>query len=267
MNPTKKFGLVACALLGMTAAACAPVVPGEGEGPVDTVAPQVLAVDVAPLTVTPGQTFTISVTTTDDVGVAGVVAVARVNAMPVTWCGGVANLTSGTAQTGVWELQCTVPTVVNDGTYQINTLVRDERNNLTVIGDSEPNATSGHFTVSGGTSDSAAPAVQSVTVTPSTVAGGSDLTVTAHITDASGVKAVGFSARQPGYTPGFCVGEATLTSGTTLDGEWSLTCQVPTGTPAGSYTFSTLTNDVLDNIGFIEDAPAGPAQGAFTVTA
>src|SRR5690349_21487135 len=102
MNPTKKFGLVACALLGMTAAACAPVVPGEGEGPVDTVAPQVLAVDVAPLTVTPGQTFTISVTATDDVGVAGVVALARTNAMPVTWCGGVATQTSGTAQTGVW---------------------------------------------------------------------------------------------------------------------------------------------------------------------
>lgn len=264
MKRAIKFLLLACAVTGL-AAACTPPATGGG-GAVDTTAPQILSVDVVPLEVAPGQQFKVQVLASDAVGVTAVTVVVRANSLPVTWCGGPAVLTSGTAQTGVWERTCTAPAVVNAGTYQVNTLALDARNNNTVIGDGPPNATSGHFTVSGATSDHDAPVVQSVTVTPGTATGGSTLTISAHVVDPSGVKAVGFVARRAGFTPGFCITGALLVSGTPQDGVWSRTCTVPVGTLATSYWINTTSSDLLDNIGVLNDPPTGPTSGSFTIT-
>lgn len=264
MNRAMKSGLLACAFVAVAAlaASCAPTT-----GVVDTTKPQVLQVTVTPSEVAPGQQLTISVFATDNVGITGVTVLVRANGLPMSWCGGQALRTSGTTQSGTWERTCTVPAVVNGGTYQINTAVADARNNITVIGDTvEPTATSGHFTVVGANNDHDAPAVQSVVVTPSTVAAGGTVTISAHITDATGVKGVAFQPRRNASTPGFCIVNAVLVSGTATDGVWEKSCTIPAGTVAGAYTVNTAVSDLVDNLGYVGDGTPAPKNGAFSVT-
>lgn len=270
MKRAMKVVLLACASAALVAA-CTTQPPAGGPGTpggtVDVTAPQFAAVNVTPTTVAPGQQFTISATVTDAVGVTAVTFVVRANGLPVGWCGGAATLVGGTAQTGQWERVCTAPAVVNAGTYQVNSLALDAKNNSRVIGDGPPSATSGHFTISGTTADTAAPVVQSVTVTPSTVVRGNSVTVSAHVTDATGVQGVAFQARRAGVAPGWCAGNATLTAGTATDGTWSRTCLVPVGATVGNYTTGTIVADVLNNLGGVGDGVVGPTAGAFSVTA
>lgn len=262
MKRAIKFCMLACALVAV-AAACAPATGGV----VDTAKPQVLSVSVTPAEVAPGQQFTVSVYATDNVGVTGVTVLVRGGGLPMSWCGGAALRTSGSTQIGTWERTCTVPAVANGGTYQVNTAVADARNNITVIGDTvDPTPTSGHFTVTGATNDHDAPAVQSVTVTPSTVAAGGTVTFSAHITDASGVKAVAFQPRRNASTPGFCIANAVLVSGTATDGVWEKACTIPAGTVAGAYTVNTAVSDLVDNLGYVGDGTPAPKNGAFTIT-
>ena len=261
MKRAIKFCVLTCALVAV-AAACAPTT-----GVVDTTKPQVLSVTVTPAEVAPGQQFTVSVYATDNIGVTGVTVLARGSGLPMSWCGGAALRTSGSTQIGTWERTCTVPAVVNGGTYQINSAVADARNNITVIGDSAtPTPTSGHFTVTGATNDHDAPAVQSVTVSPSSVLAGAAITISAHITDATGVKAVAFQPRRNGATPGFCIVNAVLVSGTATDGVWEKTCTVPAGTVVGSYTVNTAVSDLVDNLGYVGDGTPAPKNGAFSIT-
>ena len=165
MNRAMKWCLLVSAAIGLTAA-CGPPAPAGGGGTVDTTPPQVLSVDVVPVEVAPGEQFKIQVVASDNVAVMAVTVVVRANGKPVSWCGGAATRVSGTAQTGQWERTCTAPAVVNAGTYQVNTLALDPKNNNTIIGDGPPSTTSGHFTITGTTNDLTAPDVQSVTVTP-----------------------------------------------------------------------------------------------------
>ncbi|MHB1139105.1 MAG: Ig-like domain-containing protein, partial [Microthrixaceae bacterium] len=215
-----KFFMLACVSMAVAAGCVTPPPTGTPGGPVDLTAPQILTVAVAPAEVAPGQQLTVSATVTDAVGATGVTFVVRGNGMPVGWCGGAATLVGGTAQTGQWELTCTVPAVVNAGTYQVNTLALDAANNPRVIGDGPPSATSGHFTISGATADTEAPVVQSVTVTPSPVVRGNSVTISVHVTDATGVQGVVVQARRAGLAPGWCAGDTLLTSGTATDGVW-----------------------------------------------
>jgi hypothetical protein len=264
MKRAMKFFLLACASVGV-AAACTPPTTGTPGGTTDTIAPQVISVDVIPNEVQPGQQFTISATVTDAVGVTSVAFVVRANNLPVGWCGGNATRVGGTAQTGQWERTCTAPTLVNAGSYQVNTLALDARNNPRVIGDGPPSATSGHFTIGGSTNDLVAPVVESVTVTPSTVARGGSITVSAHVTDATGVQGVAFQARRANAAPGWCAGNAALVSGTATDGVWERTCVVPANATVGNYTTGTVVADLLNNLGGVGDGVVGPTAGAFTV--
>jgi len=260
--------LALCAVVGL-AAACAPATPGGGTGggTIDTVKPSVLSVDVSPLSVAPGASFTISALVTDSVGVTSVAFAVRRNGSPAGFCATTATLVSGTAQTGQWDLTCTAPAVVNSGSYQVNTAAVDLANNATVIGDGPVSATSGHFSISGSTSDALAPTVVSVTPTPATVVRGSSFTISARVTDDTGVGAVLFQVRRNNSTPGWCVAQAALTSGTAIDGIWTYECTVPVGAAAGDYTISTATNDVLNNLVYLGDVATPTAtSGNFTVT-
>ncbi len=266
MKRATKFLMLACVSMAV-AVGCTTTPPGTPGGVADLVAPQILGVAVTPSEVAPGQQFTVSATVTDSVGATGVAFVVRANGLPVGWCGGGATLVGGTAQTGQWELVCTAPAVVNAGTYLVNTVAIDAGNNTRVIGDGPPSATSGHFTISGATADTAAPVVQSVTVTPSTVVRGNSVTIAVHVTDATGVQGVVVQARRLGIAPGWCAGDALLTSGTATDGVWSRTCLVPVGAAVGSYTTGTIVADLLNNLGGVGDGAVGPTAGAFSVTA
>ena len=268
ISQSVRVALALCAVVGL-AAACAPATPGGGTGggTIDTVKPSVLSVDVSPLSVAPGASFTISALVTDSVGVTSVAFAVRRNGSPAGFCATTATLVSGTAQTGQWDLTCTAPAVVNSGSYQVNTAAVDLANNATVIGDGPVSATSGHFSISGSTSDALAPTVVSVTPTPATVVRGSSFTISARVTDDTGVGAVLFQVRRNNSTPGWCVAQAALTSGTAIDGIWTYECTVPVGAAAGDYTISTATNDVLNNLVYLGDVATPTAtSGNFTVT-
>lgn len=265
MNRATKFLLSACVVLAAGATACtAPVVPVGG----DTIAPDIHSVTVTPAEVAPGQAFTVEAFISDAVGVTGVTFVLRTATTAATWCGGVATLVSGTNQTGVWSLQCTAPAVVNSGAYHVNTIAADANYNLAVITDGPPTDTTGNFSITGTTSDLIGPAVVSTTATPSPVARTATLTISAHLTDDSGVQAVSFQARSNGTAPGWCAGVAALTSGTATDGVWTLSCVVPANAIVGTgYSIATLSSDTLNNLSYVGDGPVGPTHGNFDVVA
>ena len=79
MKRAMKFFLLACASVGVAAACTPPTTGTPGGGTTDTIAPQVISVDVIPNEVQPGQQFTISATVTDAVGVTSVAFVVRAN--------------------------------------------------------------------------------------------------------------------------------------------------------------------------------------------
>jgi len=264
MNRAMKFLLSACVVV-VAASACTVAPP---TGVVDVTAPAIQSVTVTPSEIAPGQAFTVEAFISDGVGVTGVTFVLRTATTAATWCGGAATLVSGTDRTGVWALQCTAPTVVNAGAYHVNTIAADARNNLATITDGPPSATTGNFTVTGPTADLDAPIVVSVTSTPGTVARAATLTISAQLTDVSGVQAVTFQARRNGLAPGWCAGPGALTSGTSTDGVWTLSCVVPANATIGTgYSVATLYSDNLNNLGYIGDGPVGPTRGNFAVTA
>ena len=107
------------------------------------------SISATPSTVTTGDVFTIAAHVTSDVGVDMV----ELQAQSVTqqgnspFCDGYATLTSGTAQDGVWTLQCTVPTVVVPGDYVVTPYVKDVVGTWVNTNGGPPDPTRGAFTV------------------------------------------------------------------------------------------------------------------------
>ncbi len=262
MKRAAKFSILAVsvslALAGCTATP-------EPEGPLDQQAPVIESVTVTPAVVGVNESMQVAAVVSDDVGVTGVAFVVRFNSMPAGFCSGSAELTAGTPQSGTWTIACTTPAALNSGQYQVNTAALDAAFNSQVTGDGDPSPTSGHFTVSGEVSDLEGPAVASVTSAPNVAARGGNVTITASVTDATGVANVGFVVRRNGGAPGWCAGGAELISGTPTDGLWQLTCVVPVDAESGAYTVNTAAVDVLNNVtGLGDDAPSGK-NGAFSV--
>ena len=256
------FGAVAGVML--LVAGCG--APPEDVGPVDLEAPQILSVTVAPDPVTPGQDVTISATVTDNVGVDSVAFLVGRNGTPSGFCTGNATLTSGTATLGVWELTCTAPALLNAGTYQAGTAAVDARLNATATAEDSPENVRGLFEVSGETNDMDAPVIDSVTTTPASASPGAPVTISAHITDVTGVANVGFVVRKDMTdTMDWCAEGATLVSGTPTDGTWELTCVVGASAQGGSYRVNTAAAVVLNNFGGIGDEGVDAVAGPFTV--
>lgn len=263
----KRFlGVLAIAGALAATAACAPN-PDEA-GPTDLEAPVILSVEVIPNEVTPGQPMTIRATVSDNEGVTDVAFLVGRNGTPSGFCSGAAARTGGTATLGTWELSCTAPEVLNAGTYLAGTMAVDGGLNVTTTAHDSPVAIRGEFTVLGDVDDSAAPVIESVTTSPAVVAPGGQITISAHVTDASGVANVGFAVRKDFTdTMDWCLEGATLASGTTTDGVWELTCQVGAGALPGSYRVNTAVADVLNNFGGVGDEGGDTVAGPFTVTA
>lgn len=256
------------------ASACTGEPDPGGAGP-DLQPPVIVSVDAippagnAPGHVAPGQTLRLSANVTDNVGVTTVSFLVGRNGAPAGFCSGEAHLVGGTAQNGTWEMSCTVPANVNAGEYQVGTLAIDGRLNATATSEFSPPEVAISFTVDGDFSDEDAPVIDSVVTTPAVASRGGSVTISAHVTDASGVAAVSFVTRFNKFANAqWCAGAATLVDGTTTDGTWELTCNVPAGAAIGSYTVNTVATDVLPfpNIAMIDDMGAPEVTGPFEVT-
>lgn len=248
------FGVIAALML--FAAACAPNPDGMPE---DAEAPQLISLDVIPSEVIPGQPVTITATVSDNIGVSNVAFLVGRNGTPSGFCSGDATLVTGSATFGTWRLSCTAPAALNAGVYEVGVLAVDARLNNAVG--------SASFTVAGNLNDNEAPVVQSVTTSPSVVPRGSQITISAHVTDATGALAVGFAVRHNKTdTMGWCFEGAVLKSGSATDGIWEVTCTVDGDTTPGQYRINTAVSDLLGNIGGVTDDGADAVSGPFTVT-
>jgi hypothetical protein len=100
----------------------------------------------------------------------------------------------------------------------------------------------------GGTGDTAGPAISNIAVTPNPVAAGSSVTVSWHLTDASGVGATTIVMKSATVAPiTACTSTVHLVSGTTLDGQYAATCTIPALQPGGVYLVDVNALDVKGN--------------------
>lgn len=250
------------AAAGMFSAACA-----VEEGPVDIQPPKFVSLTVTPNAVVPGQAVTITAVVSDNVGVTGVSFLVGRNGTPASFCSGSASQVSGTAQLGEWQLGCIIPASANSGAYEIGAAAIDGRLNGVSSVDSTNPAVAHSFTVLGDTNDGSAPQVESVTTTPSSVEAGSNVTISAHVTDETGTSSVNFGVRNAtGNTMGWCFGAGVLVSGTPTDGVWELTCTVA-GDARGGYWVNTFVVDGQSNAVLYDDLSPEAILGRFTVSA
>ena len=196
--------------------------------PSDITPPVLQSISVSPTTVAPGDTITLTAHITDDLSGTRDVFMSY---NPTNQLGGVFTRIAGTPQDGTWQLVLQVPTAYGNGQYTANHMYlydyADHMQYQTALSGATFNV------VSTQPSDITPPVLQSISVSPTTVAPGDTITLTAHITDdLSGTRDV-FMSYNPTNQLG---GVFTRIAGTPQDGTWQLVLQVPTAYGNGQYT-------------------------------
>jgi hypothetical protein len=220
-----------------------------------------LSVSVSRLVVTHGDTFTISIEATDSDGVKQVGFWLEVNGSQRDFCSQSAEMTSGSAENGVWSRDCVVPAAVIGGVYTVHPYALDSLYNETF---SNSRAT---FTVDGGTSDNTGPNISRVVVSKTAVLPGDTFTISIYADDTSGVSRVGFwFALDRAQRNDFCGQSTSQTAGTNTDGVWEYQCTVPASTPTGSYTVFPYAMDTVLNWTNNNCCTTSNSFATFTVT-
>ena len=96
------------------------------------------------------------------------------------------------------------------------------------------------------TTDTSRPIVSGVTASPTTLELGEEVTITAHVTDESGVGDV--SVQLVNAVGNVAGGRLSLISGDTFDGEYRGTFTIPTNTPAGTFNVNIYADDIYGNL-------------------
>jgi hypothetical protein len=162
-------------------------------------------------------------------------------------CGSVTR-TSGTVADSRWSLTCPIMGMAPNGIYTVWVSASDR------VGNQRPRQFLGTgweydrtFGVSGGADDVAPPVVSDVVVLPDFVIAGDSVTITWRVADEWGVRWTMVNVTDPGGQMSVSCGMPTRTSGTDLDGEWSLTCPILGTTPRGTYTVWVSATDLVGN--------------------
>lgn len=215
----------------------------DEEGPIlenVTIDPQIVDISSGPAQIT------VTMHLTDDSGVAA----PDISAQSGDWVRDTvtASLVKGTAKDGTWQATLTVPAYVLDGEVDIYAWgLQDLHANL-AVGVSHL----GTVTVTGSTNhDIEGPRIHSWTANPSTVDladGPETVTVTAHVTDETGIGSPGFllGTGENDYTSWQ---RMELTSGTVKDGIWTGQVTMPQDAPNGDWTAVVeISNDLIGNV-------------------
>ncbi len=223
----------------------------EVTGPVsDTAAPVLESWSVTPKTldISGGSgTVNVSVRLTDATGSKAPVVSMSHDESGQSHGFGSMTLVSGDARDGVWERTITVPQAAATGPWDVT---------LYPLDDTLGNSAGGFRTldsveVTGPVSDTAAPVLESWSVTPKTldISGGSGtVKVSVRLTDDTGSKApvVSMSHDESGQSHGF--GSMTLVSGDARDGVWERTITIPQAAAIGKWEVSLFPlDDTLGN--------------------
>lgn len=170
------------------------------------------------------------------------------------------SLASGTPRDGVWQSMVPVPPAAASGAWTVNFLTVFAGDGGCACSDASILA-GGDFTVVGG-NDTTPPTIYPPTFSPATVGSGGKITISARVTDESGVAAASIETL-PGTTSDIFV-PMTRATGTPQDGIWqiNLVPSVP-----GNYVVATVAaQDAAGNGSQIEGDPPS-FFGTFTVTA
>jgi hypothetical protein len=172
------------------------------------------------------------------------------------------SLASGTSRDGIWQGSVPVPSAAASGTWTVQFVTVDAGSNgFSQFGPTNPALAGGNFTVIGGT-DVTPPTIFPPTISPTTVGSGGTVTISARITDDSGVAAASIETL-PNTAPTECCVPLTRASGTPQDGIWHVNL-VPSA--LGNYYLSLVgAQDAAGNYGQI--GGPFPFLGSFTVVA
>lgn len=226
---------------------------GGGGGGTDVTPPSIASASASPSSVAPGGTVTLTARVTDLTGVNDVRFIVRTPTLSdAAWCNAYAAMVSGTSKDGTWRLNCTVPNIANAGPYGVEVIASDLVGNYQ---DSTQQRASFDVT---GVSDFDAPAIGTVSASPSATTIDSTVSVSASVTDASGVGSIFILAYDSTGTPISC-SSPSLTSGVDTDGTWTTSCSV--GSVTGTYTVEVVAIDVLGN-----STDGGITRASFTVS-
>jgi Ca2+-binding RTX toxin-like protein len=201
-----------------------------------------------------------------------------------------ANLVSGNSRDGVWEARVDIPARSIGGDWNISVWATDRArpaDQAAVVGPdifrawtrdgAETTARlfpsgKGRFTVRG-TSDSTAPVMVSVELTPDsvdTLERAADVTVRVRATDVEGVSSVGLWLHALSSETGsvsFLPVDLTLTEGTINDGWWTGTVTLPRGTPPGRYAVQAWVRDATHWRSYVStSSPYAGTSGQATLT-
>lgn len=237
---------------------------------IDSTPPQVDDITVSPQVASPGDTITLTAHVTDDGGVQAIELQSQLTGVAgnTPFCDNYATLETGTSTDGTWSMTCTVTDHTLNGNYVVMPYAEDVAGNwLNGNGGSTGTAT-GSFTITGGLDPAPPPDILSISATPATLTPGESFVVSAHVTSQVGVQAIELQSvldGSSGVWP-FCDSYATLTSGTALDGTWSIDCTVPDQVLSGDYTVTPYAEDIAGDWTNTNGGPTSPTTGAFTVT-
>ena len=231
----------------------------------DSDGPSITVVTVSPATAAPGDVITISVSAADESGVVSAGFYLMLGDAQRDICGQTTELTSGDEFVGVWSYECTIPDLVQNGTYTVVPLGEDTVGNYTNTNCCTSDDTRGSFTVSGGSDDSDGPGFTSVTVSESSVGPGDTFTISIAASDASGVSSVGFYFMLGDAQRDFCGQSTTLASGDEFEGVWTHDCVVPDEVQGGTYSVVPYAMDVFGNYTNTNCCTLDATRGSFTV--
>ena len=213
----------------------------------DAAGPTVSDVVVDPGSVTAPGSVSITWRTADASGVQWTNANVSGPGGQMVQCGSVTR-TSGTVADSRWSLTCPIMGMAPNGIYTVWVSASDR------VGNQRPRQFLGTgweydrtFGVSGGADDVAPPVVSDVVVLPDFVIAGDSVTITWRVADEWGVRWTMVNVTDPGGQMSVSCGMPTRTSGTDLDGEWSLTCPILGTTPRGTYTVWVSATDLVGN--------------------
>ncbi|MDL2237877.1 hypothetical protein LJC56_08640 [Christensenellaceae bacterium OttesenSCG-928-K19] len=201
----------------------------------DTTAPVIAETIFVSLTnAQPGDSITISIEVTDDSNI-------QMVAFEVTAQSGGSSIAGGTlprqGETNAFQRTITVPTNVVNGNYQIVIAAYDVNNN----GSNKTFIDA--FTISGGSDDSVGPVVgETITVSPTSAGSNQTITISAEITDVSGVGRVDlYLPMQMGW------GHRTSMDRQGTSDVFQGTLTVPSSVFNGNYQIQVDASDILGN--------------------
>lgn len=215
----------------------------------DSAEPTVVMVSREEVAVTPGSSFMVEMTVEDLSGTADAGVHVTREGSPVSWCRQPRTRDDPGAVSSYWTGRCTVPAGAPLGGYLIQPWAVDRFGQGTDPGDGPLKDAS--FAVVDGTPDVDPPQDANLEVSTSTLAPGQDFSVTADLSDPSGVMSAHASIRLDGQGDWqrWCgdFGGTRHVGTSVTDGTWTMRCTVPQLVRNGVYTVSAWGSDGAGN--------------------